>query len=115
MNPGVEQSVEEAGNGKHPSPVHSKLLTVEGRHQFSGSFHGHGSMLLIFSGKYEVSMMCTAGACRLSCVLLQGKSHVLEHGQALTASRMPGSPMWLMALYVGGMKNVSTYFVPPLW
>jgi hypothetical protein len=33
----------------------------------------------------------------------------------LTLGRLPGSPMWLIALYVHGFAGINKYWIPPLW
>lgn len=39
---------------------------------------------------------------------------VIDSPSPLSRS-LPANPMWIMALYVPGMKAVNAYWVPPEW
>ena len=109
--------VVEAGSGEYVHRSCSKVLSLIGCLPLSGNSHGRGSMHPTCSGKFARSTMFTVGGYRPSSAVLPGKLALGGKKQRwLTSSSMASSPMWLIALYVPGMRKTADYYWPaPLW
>jgi hypothetical protein len=51
------------------------------------------------------------------CIMQPGRVRplVAPPNIVLTLGRLPGSPMWLIALYTPGFAGINKFWVPPLW
>ena len=112
-------SVVKDGNGVYqslsaPDDWSSKHL---GHLQLFGNFYGTSFSVPTCYGRSNQSTTFTIGVCKHTCPLVLGKSPPSADISKLSEKlhRLPGTPLWLAAVYTDSFASVSKYWVPPMW
>lgn len=88
-----------------------------GRLVLSGRVFGITSLAPFHFGKFAIFTTSITGDCRLSSPSLQGEHchQSISYIRLLTASSLPGTPLWLISVYSSSLAPLTKYWIPAFW